>query len=254
MILFIVSSCFNEQISDNVKEKIAEIFINNEYNDGCMSVPDTIFALIKKDNLYKNCQIDTASAFFCVSNKELTVYFIKLNNIQDGYIVNNFYLGICGNDNSKYSKNFTYFNSEMLELSDSAWNESIRLMEYPYVRIINEQLIVNQRVYNGTFYHAVISHFFDIDKNTLNLIYKFSIETTSWVPFREIYVKRILTDGNKVKVYFSKNINTSGTLIGSYSIMNIQEKQEITNIEIYDEDFKDILITSSPTGILLQPW
>ena len=147
----------------------------------------------------------------------------------------------------------------MIELSDSTWDESMRLLTSPRF-LINDfdengikDLLVKQRVQNGTFYHAVISRFYEIDTSTLNLDYKFSVETISWLPMKGTYIKRIL-DKREVRVYLSQDKSTTGKLIGMYNIEFDKKGQPInTKIKVYDNDYEGVLITSSPRGVILPP-
>jgi hypothetical protein len=61
------------------------------------------------------------------------------------------------------------------------------------------ELIIKERLHNGTVYHAVVARIYQIDPASLSLKYLFSIEEISWIPADETYVKRILQE----KMYWS---------------------------------------------------
>jgi len=248
-------SCSTEQS----KKRSPQDILSNNFTDSPDKVLSETIQKILGEAPYNEFKIDTSSTDLSINDGSISVFFKKLNKIADGkYIVDSEYLvGVKQNTTNKYSRNFIFLGEEVIELNDSTWDRSIRLLTYPRFKIIDydgcgtKELLIKQRVSNGTMYHAVREHFFDIDTSTLNLNYKFSIETISYLPIYGSYIYRTI-ENNKVKVYLTQDKNEKGKLIGEY-ILSFDKSNGVfnaINTKVYNEDYKGLLITSSPTGIL----
>jgi hypothetical protein len=245
-------------IDQSEKVTYQEILLNSPGDSSDQALLNSVRKLLN-DTAYGEFKMDTTNIGISIKDDKLSVFFKKLNKITDGkYIENSGYLvGVKQNATNKYSRDFIYLAEEVIESTDSTWDESVRLLTYPCFFLKDydgngiKELQIQQRVYNGTFYQAVIGHFFNIDTITLNLNHIFSIETISYLPMEKAYIHRII-ESNQVKVFLSHEKNVRGKFLGEYTLRF--DKSEglyiATDIKNYDIDHRHLLITSSPTGIL----
>ncbi len=209
---------------------------------------------------YGKFGLDTLKNGNDIKIDNLCLFYRKLNKkTNDGKHIEKYVymVGIYEITRNEFSPDFVFIDKEVFELSDSNSNPSIQLLTYPRFNLINvdrdkdKDLQIKQRVFNGTFYQAVIDHYFEIDNSLLTLNFKFSIESISYLPLNNYYIKREISK-NHVKVYLSQEKTEPGKLIGEYTLeYNKKRKLFISNkIKIYNTDFKDLITTSSPTRIL----
>lgn len=213
--------------------------------------------LIPKDT-GSQIKIDSTAVPVCVKDNSLTVYFVKTFEIEDGYIAKTGYIGFCTNDlTNQHSGGVVYFSEDRIALEDSTWHEPIRLLQGAKLSLRDldgdewPELIVKERLHNGTLYDAVVARIYHVDPATLSLHYTFSIEEISWLPFDEAYVKRIL-QGKEVHVYLTKDKNGKGEFIGRYSL-DPGHGGKPFNVVTKEDRFKEILFTSSPLGNIPEP-
>jgi hypothetical protein len=200
---------------------------------------------------YADLIADAPGSLHCIKHNRLTIYFVKVNQMNEGYIQNSGYAAFCANDSTKQSSlALTLLNEETIELADSTWDPSVRLMtgaRFSFSDLDKDgvsELLIKERVHNGTVYHAVVDRVYEINPVTLNLELKFLVEEVSYVPLDSAYVKREI-DGNNVNVYYGRKIGERGKLIGNYTIDRSGAAADFVS---FDERYKDLLYTSSPTG------
>ncbi|HTJ51902.1 MAG TPA: hypothetical protein VL443_20720 [Cyclobacteriaceae bacterium] len=251
---FLLTSCsINQQKNDKDVNHLPMV-------EGCIVSPEIrsmVRNIMNSDTIFSKFVIDSTVNQHCVQGNSLAVYFLKITNLTDGYETSG-YVGFCLDTLTKrHSQGLTFFTQDMMELSDSAWDESIRLLTEPRLSLVDlkrnddaTELVVKERVENGTLYHAVIDRFYEIDPQTLSLSYKFSIESLSWVPIREVYIQRLFQN-NCVRVYESKTKFRQEKLIGEYCLEPGSSQPE--GVAIHDEEYKDFILTSSPTEEILPP-
>lgn len=220
---------------------------------------DNILNVLCERGYYEFC-IDKLSKHQEIKIDNFCLFYRKLNKYEDNenYIIKSVYIvGIYDMTKNKLSKDFVIFDKEVFEFIDSNSNQSIQLLTYPRFSLTNvdgdkdKELKINHRVHNGTFYQAVIDHYFEIDTSKLKLNFKFSIETISYLPLNNYYIKREVFN-NHVKVYLSREKTETGKLIGEFTLAldKIRKLYIANNFKIYNPDFKDLITTSSPTGLL----
>lgn len=253
-ISFLAFACSKEKSSESCTNAMSEKSIYNINRSKLFN--DTVSTLLQRDSSFIDWEIDTTARWIFISDNELIICFVKLNKVEDSLIVCSGYVGLCMDTQYRFGKKLNYFSEDMIELSDSTCDKSIRLLKNPRFQIRKltkndgKELFIKERVFNGTFYHAVITHVFQIDTNTLDLIYKYSVETICWLPMSEKYIIRIPDENGDVCVYLSEEMNKNGVKIGSFSVENSGTDFNIKNIRVYNMELKGLLITSSPTGAI----
>ncbi|MBA4053411.1 MAG: hypothetical protein C0490_01740 [Marivirga sp.] len=201
-------------------------------------------------------KIDSTTVPLCIKDNNLTVYFARSFEVEEGYITKTGYIGFCTDDSTKqHSSGLAYFTEDELTLEDSTWDETIRLLREPKLALTDvdgdqwPELIVKERLHNGTLYHAVATRIYEVNPATLTIKYAFSVEEISWLPLYKAYIKRIWK-GKEVQVYLTKDKNEKGELIGSYSL---DHRGKPFNVIIKEDRFKENLFTSSPLGEMPEP-
>jgi hypothetical protein len=232
-----------------------------DIGSGCGIDSENLHALkmqISKRTGSAQLKIDSSATPLCVRYRDLTVYFVKVFDLEDGYIISQQYIGFCIDDSTKQrSTELTVFSDEMIDLTDSTWNEAIRLVQEPRLSLNDvdndgwPELIIKERLHNGTVYHAVAKRIYQIDPASLSLKHEFSFEEISWLPADDAYVKRIL-QGKKVLVYSTKFLQEKGQLIGSY-LPNLDQGGKPVELVSKDDQTNEILYTSSPDGEIPAP-
>jgi hypothetical protein len=80
----------------------------------------------------KQLKIDSSAIPICLRYRNLSVYFVKTFEVEEGYVTNQRYIGFCVNDSTKQrSTELTLFSDEMIDLTDSTWHKAIRLVQEP---------------------------------------------------------------------------------------------------------------------------
>lgn len=210
---------------------------------------------ILKDSAYSGYMLDSSARTVCAQRGSHTVYLIKVSKNKEDSAERTGYVGAYLNPRrNQESQTFSFFDVDMIELSDSTWDQAIRLISEPRIAIDSLDgtlmFIMKQRVANGTFYHAVVDRYYRIDPTTFALKYEFSIESISWVPVEEVYIRR-LRQGTTINVYVSKNRDQRGELIGKFEL-NSANAWAPTNIVLEDERYEFLIETSSPRGKVIQ--
>jgi len=249
------------KFAQNNKNSVNQIDLKLNHAIDCSSIllSENIQNVLKESG-YSEFVLDTLMKCNQIKIDNFCLFYKKLNinTFRSNYIEKSVYLvGLYEITKNKLSKDLFFFDKEVFEFSDSNSNPSIQLLTYPRFNLINidedkvKELQIKQRVFNGTFYHAVIDYYFEIDTSKLVLNFKFPIESLSYLPLNNCYIKREISK-NHVKVYLSQEKTEPGKLIGEYTLeYNKKRKMFISNkIKIYNTDFKDLITTSSPTRIL----
>lgn len=218
----------------------------------------TLENLLQRDTAYSGYALDSAATVRCVARGNYIVYLVKISKTAQGSVESSGYAGLCINaQTDQHSQSFTFFDAGMIEQSDSTWDEAIRLMSEPYLAIDSAgsgegmRLVVKQRVANGTFYHAVVDRYYRIDPVTLELKYEFSIESLSWVPIEEVYIRRVKQNG-VIQVYMSREKEAQGEPIGKFELDRAHAWAPV-NIVIDNDRYEHVMVTSSPRGEITPP-
>lgn len=218
----------------------------------------TLDERIAKDTAFSGYVLDSPARVLCANRDNHLVYLMKASKIPKDSIEDEGtgYVGTYLNgQTNQQSRALSFFDANMIELSDSTWHPAIQLMSKPFVTIDSLEgtmmLIIKQRVSNGTLYHAVVDRYYRIDPSTLSLKYEFSIESISWVPIEEVYVRRI-RQGKIVNVYASRDKDQRGDLIGKFELSSADAWARV-NITVDEKRYDFLIETTSPRGEVAPP-
>lgn len=244
--LSLISCCGNDIRINSEPSNYIELTDFSDIDELYREVSINIMA----DKNFNGYIIDSTTLPLCLKDTFTDILFIRINKLEGIHVVKSGYASIVkSNHINKYGTAITYLDNEMINLSYNAWHESLRLNS-PNPIIVNtnddrKELVIKQEVHNGTFFQAIVSHYFDINDVELILKRRLALEELCFIPLNNVLIKRILTDNN-VDVYLIKD-DTLGRKIGSFvAALDSNNKLEITDLVVLDSLYKDVIVTCSP--------
>jgi hypothetical protein len=165
------------------------------------------------------------------------------------------YIGFCRLDKA-CSTNLYYFRRALIENMNVTRSPNLNpmmlhsMLTEDITNDGNPEIAIKEAISNSNIYDAIIYRYFKIDKS-LNISYLYSIERVAWHPANKVFIKRIPKDGI-VNIYVCETIDKPGELAGRYTL-DFSKANPVTNLEVFQEKYRDQMITSSPEGKLSEP-
>ena len=210
-----VSTCIDDSYQVRIPENITEL-------------------LVKKLNIGEG-HIQFECAFNIFYNQNYDIYVIKTKEVTTKYY--SIVLFNKKNKNTHLLKDEVYSNN--MENNESGFSEENRLINENLLEIKDidnddtNEILIRERMHNGTAVNTVNLHYYKIINNELNKL--FTIEESTVIPMTENTILRRKLEGNKVVVSDEKN-----RLIGKYTID--LENGEITDVKTYDYQYEKFII------------
>ncbi|MEZ4884905.1 MAG: hypothetical protein R3E32_09285 [Chitinophagales bacterium] len=192
---------------------------------------------------YEKDKID--GIFMVKYSDEINIYVVKLKSFAILY-----YTVFAENiKTGKLSSNPFYINGKWMENNEAGFRFESRLLEEPllYFKDINEdskkEIVIKERVHNGTVYNGVIENYYSVD-NDMNMNLSAAIETKYIdLHYDDCLIIRDLEKGVikvRLKCKDSEIID-----IGEVYLSYEESKVQIDSSKLFIEEYEELLITGS---------
>lgn len=233
--LILLSTSFNFQNYFATKLE-QNTFVSTCVDDSSqVRIPDNITKLLVENLNIGEGYIQFECAFNIFYNENYDIYIIKTKEVTSKFY--SIVLFNKKNKNTHLLKDEIYANN--MENNESGFSEENRLINENLLEIKdidndnNNEILIRERMHNGTAVNTVNLHYYKIIDN--ELIKLFTIEESTVIPMSENSILRRKLDGNKVFVSDEKN-----RPIGKYTID--LKSGKISNIKIYDYRYERYII------------
>lgn len=199
-------------------------------------MPDHVTNVIVENLNIGKGYIQFECAFNIFYNENYDIYIIKTNEVSIKFY--SIVLFNKKNNNTHLLKDEIYANN--MENNESGFSEEYRLINENLLEIQdidndnNNEILIRERMHNGTAINTVNLHYYKIINN--ELIKLFTIEESTVIPMtEENTILRRRLEGNIVFVSDEKD-----RLIGKYKID--LKSGKISNIRMYDYQYEKFII------------
>ncbi|TKG88129.1 hypothetical protein EYV94_27580 [Puteibacter caeruleilacunae] len=151
------------------------------------------------------------------------------------------------NKTKLYSKTTPIINGKWMENNEAGFNPKYKLLRKPLISFSDidgddrNEILMKERVHNGSIYNAVICHYYSID-NFMNLKELICIESRYVCPFENCIVNRSFK--NDTIISEIRDGKEKLRIIGKVKI-TFSDSVEMGRKFSYDEKYEDLLVTGS---------
>jgi hypothetical protein len=156
---------------------------------------------------------------------QLYLYICKMKGTYSGVI--RYYFLLNNDVNDKVTQIPPSINGKWMSKNEGGFKEQYKLLKAPLISFedidndFNKEIIVKERLHNGSIYNAVIQNYFKVDLVNLSLTRIFCLEIQAFHPF-----------DNQISVYRQFKNNTIYTKLISNKNDGLRDTSEIGTIKV----------------------